>query len=49
MANGMFKMKITLDRHRPKPLRNNCQHIDPPNILLPTTLKLSNLARQCHI
>jgi hypothetical protein len=37
MANGMFKTKMDIDRHSPRPMRNNCKHLNPPYFLLPTT------------
>ncbi len=35
----MFKMKITLDRHGPRLMDNNYQHLDPPNFSLPSTFE----------
>jgi hypothetical protein len=39
LANGMFKMKMDIDRHGPRPLPNNCKNLNPPNFSLPTTFK----------
>jgi hypothetical protein len=39
MANGMFKKKITLDRHGLRLMPENCQHLDPPNFSLQTNFK----------
>jgi hypothetical protein len=41
MANGMFVMKMDINRHRPRLMRNNCQHLDPPYFSLPTTFKVT--------
>jgi hypothetical protein len=43
MANGMFKMKIDIDRHSPRLMPNNCQHLDPPYFSLPTTFNVGGL------
>jgi hypothetical protein len=37
MANGTFKMKMDIDRHGPRLMPNNYQHLDPPYFSLPTT------------
>jgi hypothetical protein len=37
LGNGMFKMKIDIDRHGPRPMPNNCKNFNPPNFSLPTT------------
>jgi hypothetical protein len=39
LANGMFKMKIDIDRHGPRPMPNNCKNFKPANFSLPTTFK----------
>jgi hypothetical protein len=39
MANDMFKIKMDIDRHGPRLMLNNCQHLDPPYFSLPTTFK----------
>jgi hypothetical protein len=39
LGNGMFKMKIDIDRHGPRPMPNNCKNFNPPNFSLPTTFK----------
>ncbi len=39
MANCTFKMKMDIDRHSPRLMPNNCQHLDPPHFSLPTTVK----------
>jgi hypothetical protein len=41
MANGMFKMKMDIDRHSPRLMPNNCQHLDPLYFSLPTTFNAS--------
>jgi hypothetical protein len=41
MANGMFKMKMDINRHGPRLMPNNCQNLDPPYFLLPTTFNES--------
>jgi hypothetical protein len=35
----MFKMKMDIDRHGPRPMPNNCKNLNPPNFSLPTTFK----------
>jgi len=35
----MFKIKIDIDRHGPRPMPNNCKNFNPPNFSLPTTFK----------
>jgi hypothetical protein len=37
LANGMFKIKIDIDRHGPRPMPNNCKNFNPPNFSLPST------------
>ncbi len=39
MANGMFKMKMDIDRHGPRLMPNNCQHLDPPYFSFQLPLK----------
>jgi hypothetical protein len=39
LANGMFKMKIDIDRHGSRPMPNNCKNFNPPNFSLPTTFQ----------
>jgi hypothetical protein len=39
MANGMFKMKMDIDRHGPRLMPNNCKNLIPPFLSLPTTFK----------
>ncbi len=39
MANGTFKMKMDIDRHGPRPMRNSCKNLNPPNFSLPSTFK----------
>jgi hypothetical protein len=48
LANGMFKMKIDIDRHGPRPMPNNCKNFNPPNFSLPTTFK-DDFPASCHI
>jgi hypothetical protein len=45
MANGMFKMKMDIDRHGPRLMPNNCQNLDPPRYQLPLKQKLLSQAR----
>jgi hypothetical protein len=33
---------MDIDRHSPRLMPNNCQHLDPPYFSLPTTFKLQN-------
>jgi hypothetical protein len=40
MANGMFKIKMDIDRHGPRLMPSNCKHLDPPYFSLPTTFKI---------
>jgi hypothetical protein len=40
MANGMFKIKIDINRHGPRLMPSNCKHLDPPYFSLQTTFKL---------
>jgi hypothetical protein len=40
MANGMFRMKMDIDRHVPILVPNNCQFIGPPYFSLQTTVPL---------
>jgi hypothetical protein len=44
MANGMFKMKMDIDRHGPRlmPKPNNRQNLDPSYFSLSTTFKTVN-------
>jgi hypothetical protein len=30
MANGMFKIKMDIDRHGPRRMPDNCKNLDPP-------------------
>jgi hypothetical protein len=39
LANGIFKMKMDIDRHGPTPMPNSCKNLNPP---LPTTFKGQN-------
>jgi hypothetical protein len=39
MENGVFKKKIVIDRHGPRLMPNNYQHLDTPNFSLPNTFK----------
>jgi hypothetical protein len=39
MANGMFKMKMDIDRQGPRLMPNNWQHLDPPYFSIPSTFK----------
>jgi hypothetical protein len=36
------KRKMDIDRHGPRQMPNNCQHLDPPNVSLPTTFNTQN-------
>jgi hypothetical protein len=40
LANGIFKMKMDIDRHGPRPMPNSCKNLNPPNFLLPTIFKI---------
>ncbi len=40
LANGMFKMKMDIDRHGPRPMPNICKNLNPPNFSLPSTFKM---------
>ncbi len=35
----MFKMKMDIDRHGPRPMPNNCKNLNPPNFSLASTFK----------
>jgi hypothetical protein len=37
MANGMFKMKMDIDRHGPRLMPNNCKNLNLPYFSLPST------------
>ena len=37
LGNDMFKMKMDINRHDPRPMPNNCKNLNPPNFSLPTT------------
>jgi hypothetical protein len=39
----MFKKKMDIDRHGPRPMPNNCKNFNPPTFSLPTTFN----NRQC--
>jgi hypothetical protein len=45
MANCMFKNKMDIDRHGPRRMPNNYQHLDPLYFSLRTTFNSSRLAR----
>jgi hypothetical protein len=35
----MFKKKMDIDRHGPRPMPNSCKNLNPPNFSLPSTFK----------
>jgi hypothetical protein len=37
MANGMFKIKMDIDRHGPRYMLDNCKNFNPPYFSLPST------------
>ncbi len=39
MANGMFKIKMGIDRHGPRRMPGNCKNLNPPYFSLPSTFK----------
>ena len=39
MANGMFKIKMDIDRHGPRRMPDNCKNLNPPYFSLPSTFK----------
>jgi hypothetical protein len=39
LADGMFRMKMDIDRHGPRLMPNNCKNLNPPHFSLPTTFK----------
>jgi hypothetical protein len=47
LANGMFKMKMDIDGHGPRPMPNNCKNLNPPNFSLPSTFKVKT-KRKSH-
>ncbi len=49
MANVMFKNKMDIDRHGPRRMPNNYQHLDPVYFSLPTTFNSSRLARNVYM
>jgi hypothetical protein len=40
MANGMFKIKMDIDRHGPRSMPDNCKNLNPPYFSLPSTFKV---------
>jgi hypothetical protein len=40
MANGMFKMKMDIDRHSPRHMPNHCKNLNPPYFSLQSTFNL---------
>jgi hypothetical protein len=40
MANGMFKIKMDIDRHGPRRMPDNCKNLNPPYFSLPSTVPL---------
>ncbi len=41
MTNGMFKIKMDIDRHGPRRMPDNCKNLNPPYFSLPSTFKSS--------
>ncbi len=39
IANGMFKLKMDIDRHGPRLMTNNYKNLNPPYFSLPSTFK----------
>ncbi len=39
MTNGMFKIKMDIDRHSPRRMPDNCKNLNPPYFSLPSTFK----------
>ncbi len=37
MANGLFKIKMDIDRHGPRRMPDNCKNLNPPYFSLPST------------
>ncbi len=46
LANGMFKIKIDIDRHGPRPMPNNCKNFNPPNFSLLSTFNDTHMVRE---
>ncbi len=39
MTNGMFKIKMDIDRHGPRRMPDNCKNLNTPYFSLPSTLR----------
>ncbi len=49
MANGMFKMKMDIDRHGHRLMPNNCKNLNPPYLSSPITLNLQLSLGEAHV
>jgi hypothetical protein len=48
MENGMFKIKMDIDRHGPRRMPDNCKNLNPPYFSLPSTFNDSKRLSQVN-
>jgi hypothetical protein len=48
MANGMFKIKMDIDRHGTRRIADNCKNLNPPYFSLPSTFKADKSRTDLH-
>ncbi len=48
MANGMFKIKMDIDRHGPRRMPDNCKNLNPPYFSLPSTFNGKFLGKKFY-